>query len=267
MRKLWIFLVLTAVATAEAQFNWSFTDGSEGWVVADLHTGGPYHPPMATYSVSHSSSGGCPGGYISRVDPSANSYAFSLPVEQLPDGQDWVGGRLDFCLRSTHATWTSEAFVLVVGGDGTVLRAPISLPAPTWSSYEVDLIPASFQTMAGATPSALQFQGVMAQVEALYILAEFGAQVQETSALDEVHLHLACPEALVAPALTILSAGTQEDPVVELAWDSVLGARHYALYEWQSQAWVLLATPLATQFTLPVAGDRLGRYQVRAICD
>jgi hypothetical protein len=267
MRTCLILLSCGMASLAQATMSWTFTSGTEGWMVADLHTAGPYYPPMATYSVSHNASGGCEGGYISRVDPSSNSYAFSLPVDQLPDGQDWVGGRLDFCLRSTHSNWTSEAFVIVVGGDGTVLRAPIALPSPVWSSYEVDLVPGSFITMAGAQPGAAQFQTVLNQVEAWYIMAEYGAQVQETSALDEVHLHTACPGDLVAPALEIQVSGTQESPQLNLQWAEVPGARHYAVHQLVDGMWVPLATSTHTSTTVFPAWDSVGQIQVRAICD
>jgi len=188
MRLAWMGALLALCGVAQAAWHWGFDTDNEGWVVADLTTGGPYHPPMATYSVSHSNSGGCLGGHIYRHDPSNRTFSFSLPVEQLPEGQDWAGGRLDFCLRCTHQTWTEEPYVVFVGGDGTELRATVPLPGTEWSTCRVDLLPENLLDADGQAPDEVEFQAVMQQLEAVYIIAEYGSQVQETSGLDEVRV-------------------------------------------------------------------------------
>jgi hypothetical protein len=91
--------------------------------------------------------------------------------------------------------------------------------------------------------------------------------VQETSALDEVHLHTACPGDLVAPALEIQVSGTQESPQLNLQWAEVPGARHYAVHQLVDGMWVPLATSTHTSTTVFPAWDSVGQIQVRAICD
>ncbi|MFA7330787.1 MAG: laminin B domain-containing protein [Candidatus Delongbacteria bacterium] len=261
-------LGLLLVSAPRAAWHWSFDTDPQGWVVADLDTAGPYYPPLAQYSLSHSTAGGCVGGHVQRADPSSNSYAFSLPVEQLPENQDWSGGRLTFCLRSTHSNWTSESFVIVVGGNGTVLRAPIPLPSPAWSSYDLALEPQNFILMNGAQPDAATFQSVLGQVEALFIMAEYGAAVQETTGLDEVRLRPAC-QPVDVPLVLAETAGTPEAPRVRLAWGEVPGAWDYEILQLDG-AWGV-ATPVgstvSTQWELPVEGPGLGFYQVRARCE
>lgn len=113
--------------------------------------------------------------------------------------------------------------MIVVGGNGTVLRAPIPLPNPAWSSYDLALEPQNFILMNGAQPDTATFQAVLGQVEALFIMAEYGAAVQETTGLDEVRLWPAC-EPVTAPLVWAEMAGTPEAPLVRLAWAEVPGA-------------------------------------------
>jgi hypothetical protein len=267
---MWAILgvALLGLSPLQAAWNWTFESGPEGWNVVDLQTGGPYDPPLAQYSVSQSSVGGCAGGYIHRLDPSSNSFAFRLPVEQLPEGQSWDGGRLEFCLRSTHHNWTSEAFVIVVGGDGTILRAPIALPGIDWSSYGLDLLPATFITSSGSQPTESQFLAVMGHVDALYIMAEYGAAVQENSAVDEVRLRPAC-EPLDAPQVWAEVTGTPEAPALRLAWLEVPGAWTYEILSVAGPwgAGVHLGETQGTTWELPVGTEDVGVFRVRARCD
>lgn len=261
-------LALGLVATAGAAWTWHFETGTEGWVVADLRSGGPYYPPLAIYSASQSTEGGCEGGHLYRLDPSNNSFSFSLPTEQLPEGQNWSGGRLEFCLKSTHHTWTSEAYVLVVGGDGTVLKAPIPLPATSWNSYSLDLVAPSFLTMAGGVPGTTLFQTVMGQLEALYIMAEYGSAVQETTSLDEVRLVAACAP-LEAPVVTATVVGTPSAPVLQLSWDEVPGAWSYEVLQ-LAEPWgtgISLGSSSASHWEWPLGSLESGFFQVRASCD
>jgi len=259
--------VVGLACAAHAAWHWGFETGNVGWVVADLTTGGPYHPPVAIYSVSHSTSGGCQGGYILRADPSNRSFSFSLPVNQLPDGHDWSGGRLDFCLRSTHQTWTQEPFVVFVGGNGTELRAPVPLPGTQWSSYRVDLLPGNLLDAQGLTPDEEHFQAVMQQLEAVYIMAEYGAQVQETSGLDEVRLRAACPEALDEPVVQAQVAGTPETPVVELQWTEVPGAWGYTVWRAVDGSWLQVGETTGTAWVLTPGAAETALFRVRAFCD
>jgi hypothetical protein len=252
---------------AHAAWHWGFETGNEGWVVADLTTGGPYHPPVAIYSVSHSTSGGCQGGHIFRADPSNRTFSFSLPVNQLPEGHDWSGGRLDFCLRSTHQTWTQEPYVVFVGGDGTTLRAVIDLPDAAWSTYRVDLSPASLEDMGGGPADPAEFQAVMTQLEAVYIIAEYGAQVQETTGLDEVRLRAACPEALDEPVVQAVVAGPPEDPRVDLWWTAVPGAWGYRVWSKVGGSWSPVAETAGTTWSLEPGLDGTGLFRVRALCE
>jgi hypothetical protein len=260
-------LLLALCGSSAAAWHWGFETGSEGWVVADLTTGGPYHPPVASYSVSHSTSGGCLGGHIYRSDPSNRTFSFSLPVEQLPEGEDWSGGRLDFCLRCTHQTWTEEPFVVLVGGDGTELRAPVALPLTTWSSYRVDLLPGNLLDAGGQTPDEGEFQTVMQQLEAVYIIAEYGSQVQETSGLDEVRLRSACPGLLDEPMVQAWVGGSPETPQVELVWSEVPGAWGYTVWREAGGSWLQVGETAGTSWILAPGLDEVGLYRVRAFCD
>ena len=262
-----IVAFLALCGAADAAWHWDFSTDNEGWVVADLATGGPYHPPLAIYSVSHSTGGGCADGHIYRLDPSNRSFSFSLPVDQLPEGQDWAGGRLDFCLRSTHQTWAEEPFVVFVGGNGTELRAPVPLPGTSWSTYRVDLLPQNLLDATGQTPDATEFQVVMQHVEAVYIIAEYGAQVQENSGLDEVRLRPACAAALDEPLVQAWVAGTPEAPVVELQWTEVPGAWGYTVWRAVDGSWLQVGETAGTAWVLAPGAAETALFRVRAFCD
>lgn len=267
MRLVWLGALLALCGVAQAAWHWGFDTDNEGWVVADLTTGGPYHPPVASYSVSHSASGGCLGGHIYRQDPSNRTFSFSLPVEQLPEGQDWSGGRLDFCLRCTHQTWTEEPYVVFVGGDGTELRAPVPLPGTSWSTCRVDLLPENLLDADGQAPDEVEFQAVMQQLEAVYIIAEYGSQVVETSGLDEVRLRPACAVALDEPQVQAWVGGTPEAPRVELVWAEVPGAWGYTVWREVEGSRQVVGETAGTSWSLAPGLDEVGLYRVRAFCD
>jgi len=267
MSKSWSWAGVLVAGPVLAALHWGFDEGPQGWMVADLSTGGPYHPPVGIYSVSHHSAGGCAGGYISRVDPSSQSFSFMMPVDQLPEGQAWAGGRLDFCLRSTHQTWTSEALVVLAAADGTVLRAPIPMPTSDWSTYRLDLLPAAFRDDTGLPPEAGRFNQLLGQLEAVYILAEYGEQVQETTALDEVRLRPACPDQLEAPVVNILRSGTAEQPRVDLVWAEVPGAWSYAVWRAVAGTWGQVAETPSSSYSLSPPLDDVGALRVSARCE
>lgn len=260
-------LLLVPGGRADADWTWNFDTGAEGWLIADLETSGPYHPPLAYYSLSHSTSGGNPGGQVYRHDPSVNSFAFSLPVETLPEGTQLAGGRLEYCLRSTHNNWTSESFVVFAGSVMTLL-APVSLPSSSWTSYAVDLVAANLQHEGGGAVSDADVQAVMGSLEGIYIMAEYGSGNVETSYLDSVRLREACPE-LAAPQLALQAVGAPDPLELTLNWAPVAGANSYEVLR-RTTPWgpgQSLGVTTALQWGLPLGADSLGCFQVRARCN
>ena len=260
-------LLLVLGGRAGADWTWNFDAGSEGWLIADLQSSGPYHPPLAYYSLSHSSAGGNPGGQVFRSDPSVNTYTFSLPVQVLPEGAQLAGGRLEFSLRSTHSNWTSESYVIFAGA-GETLLAPIPLPATVWSSYAVDLVAASLQHEGGGAVSEAEVQAVMGSLEGIYIMAEYGSGNVETSYLDSVRLREACP-ALAAPLLALQAIGAPDPLELILSWAPVAGANSYEVLR-RTSPWdpgQSLGVTTALQWGLPLGADSLGCFQVRARCN
>lgn len=249
-----------------SQTVWDFESGAQGWVVADLQTYGPYHPPLATYSVTHIASGGCEGGYIQRFDPSSNSYSFRMPLEQVPAGTLAPGSRLQYCMRTTHQSWTGEPWVVLAGG-GQVLRADLPIADLFWSGRTLDFVPEAFLQINGQPVSQAMLGQVMESLDALYIMAETGSTIVETTSLDEVLLLPPCGE-LEAPVVTATALGQPDVDGILLVWNPVPGARSYQVLEYP-EAWGP-AQPLGTTegltWTVPVT-QATGIYGVRALCD
>jgi hypothetical protein len=258
-------LVLVAGAV-RAEWNWSFDSNAQGWTVADLHTFGPYHPPLRLYSLSHGTVGGCPGGYVYRADPSVNTFAFNLPLEALPEGVQLAGGRLEFCLRSTQQNWTSEAFV-ILGSPVATLLAAIPVPASTWTPYGLDLLPANFVVEGGGAVNQALLESVFAGLEGFYIVAEYGTGT-ETTYLDTVRLRQACGP-LAAPQVTAQVVGDSLLTQVQLDWPAVAGTYRYKVYQsdlsWQTS--VLLGATTGLQWLVTPPAEGKAAFRVVASCD
>lgn len=203
--------LISAAALASAQ-SWSFDSGAEGWVIRDLAGVGDYVSSFGTYALDWNAAGGTPGGYVSRVDPTSNTFFFEAPTAALGNYSAYAGGKLTFSLQSTMNTWTLDNVVVFRGGAGLTLVAAITpLPSPTWSTYTVNLTADQFRynNLSGSVVSAADFSAVLGTFTGFLISAEYGNIVEEVSGLDSVTF-AAIPE----PATTGLALGAAAGALV-----------------------------------------------------
>lgn len=185
----------------------NFDTGLEGWRIADLTSYGPYTNVLAYYNLTWRATGGSPGGYAEGADPSTRSFFFDAPTNFLGGLSPFIGGLLEFKLRSTQSSWAADSVVVFVGKIGARTRGLVAaiapLPGTNWTSYAIPLSASNFMydTNNGATVSAADFLSVMTNVSALRICGEYGAQVAETVGLDAVRLS-------IRPTLMITAVGT-----------------------------------------------------------
>ncbi len=179
---------------ARAQLNWSFDNGTAGWSITDF-TCGNYQAPLGTFDVNWFPTNGDVGGHISRNDPSSNCFFFSAPTPSLGNLTRCSGGTLHFSLKSTHRTWAEDNVVIFKGANNVLLLAQVApLPLTAWSRYHIPIAPASFRrgSRNGPVPTQPEFDAVLTNVTNLWIAAEYGSEVEETTSLDSVRLGCAC---------------------------------------------------------------------------
>jgi hypothetical protein len=258
--------ILAAVlggSPSRADRIWTFEEGVQGWMLADLSTHGPYHPPLSVLPAQHESAGGRLGGHLRGHDPSSNSFAFRAPAADL-SGLTLAGGRLEFQLRCTHQSWTGEALVVFVGA-GQVLLGDFPMIGPGWNARTVELSPEGLRTPQGDPVDEATVAATLNALDELYILAEYGSQVQETSDLDSVVLS----EPGCAGPVHVLTAGWDASTAeLVLSWTPLPGTPGYRverlagpwsngiLDSWITEAGGLRLAPLENQ----------GWFRLRAFC-
>ncbi len=190
-----MLLLISCASLVRGAVVSTFDAGDEGWTIADLASGGPYVNVLGRYSVNWAGSGGDPGGYISRLDPSTNSFFFDAPAAFLGDKSAYIHGNLWFSLKTDRNSWSSDRVVVLVGHDSSGqtrgIVAAFQMPPPnTWTRYGIALEGVRFQydNMQGQAVSAGDFAAIMASVSAIRICGEFSAATDETSCLDSVSL-------------------------------------------------------------------------------
>lgn len=198
---------LFAGASVASAQTWNFSAGAEGWIIHDLAGVGDYVTSFGTYAVDWNAAGGTPGGYISRVDPTSNTYFFEAPTAALGNYSAYAGGQLTFSLRSTLNSWTLDNVVVLRGGaSNQIIVAAISpLPVPDWTTYTIGLTGDQFRynNLSGAAVSSSDFAAILGNLTAFRISAEYGAVVEEVSGLDSVTFAIPEPSTYAA----LLGAG------------------------------------------------------------
>src|SRR5882724_9209082 len=87
------------MTTASAQL-WTFDSSNQGWRIDDLTGLGDYTTSHGTFTANWNATGGNPGGYISAADPSDFTFMFQAPSAQLGDYSRFLGGKLNFSLKT-----------------------------------------------------------------------------------------------------------------------------------------------------------------------
>ena len=210
-----ILTCLALAAPAGAQLVSSFSEDVEGWQAKDLSCSN-YTQVVATHALAWVGAGGDPNGYASHHDVSNQCAFFVAPAGWLGDRSATIGGRLDFALTSTEFDWSGSDVVVLVGAGLVLCHELPQLPPqpPLWGRYSVPLEAARFRynSATGAVASEPDFAAVMADLDALYLPAEFGAQIEETVGLDSVRLFLPASAVPEVPAPAARLVGAQPNP-------------------------------------------------------
>ena len=166
----------------------TFDSGDEGWTVYDIDDD---YWNGTTYIPDYISDGGNPGGYISEVDPSTNSFYFSAPAQFLGDVEIAYQGCLSFDRRTT-----SEGDPIIDGpndvlliGAGLVIRFGTPPPEETWSTQTVVLaVEAGWVKGNGNPLTEADMRSVLASLDYLLICGDHTMGAPDTGRLDNVIL-------------------------------------------------------------------------------
>lgn len=185
----------------------TFDAGSEGWSVADTAGAGDYSTLISELTVNWQAAGGNPGGAIAASDTTNNTIMFRAPESYRGNRAAAAGFNLTFDITTTHASWTADT-VVVLKGAGLTLVSEFALPmTDVWNSVTIPLVASSFRVnnAAGAVAGDDQFAALLADVDELWINAEYGNGLIETTRLDNVNFPVPAPSVLaLAPVALAL---------------------------------------------------------------
>ena len=189
--RLWIGAVAAAVAgltaPAFADVRSTFDTDDEGWRGETRNS--TYSQVFTTFTPVYS-----PAGFIRITDPTGQYTVFRAPPAYEGDQSRSIGGGLAFDHRTDSVTFPAGFLCVIVGRNGQAISAP--MPIPPLNTFKRVCLPFTkpglWRTgrLAGSTvASPAEIAGVLADVEAVLIGAEFGAdQAEETVDLDNVIL-------------------------------------------------------------------------------
>ncbi len=203
-------LSLGLLAVAAGAQTWTFDGSQQGWIARDLANYSEVGDASELNWVSEGS-----GGYVTKFDPSMNTFFFSAPITAGTNYSSYVGGQLTFTLRSDFSDWTADNVVILRGiseGNLTTIVAPIAVPGTDWTNYSIGLTGSNFRVgnQSGAAVTDTQFSSIMGNLSTFMISGEYGNGVKETTGLDNVSFGV-IPEpsttAAIIGAAALLVAG------------------------------------------------------------
>lgn len=208
--------------------------------------------------------GGTTAGFLQGVG-TGSMWQFVSPISWSGDWSAYRTLKFDLAIPSRHyADNDSAGMVVIVGANSNTMNWTGATPLWTWTHYDVSLDPASFGV------DQATFDGIMANVAEVRILAEFNATANETVGLDNVLL-TATPvtihgadlverftNAVTVPGNASLNGWTRVDDV-DLFANATDGRPLYSLYcdDWQDGRTFSIASPLDW------AGDWRGFTEIR----
>lgn len=182
-------LVLVCAATSYAgtiaSSNFDTTYDLDGWACQGDCTAPAWIGP-----------GGNPGGFLRFTDQASGFTMFAVaPSKFLGSHPDAYGGSLKFDLQQSFNSSPFPDGDVILSGAGLTLyytMSPGSYPAltPAWSSYDINLVGASFKVggINGATATDAQLQAVLGALTSMLIRMEYQNGV-DLDGLDNVILN------------------------------------------------------------------------------
>lgn len=165
-------MCLVSISSAGVLVESTFDANADGWLVGDLFGGGsPINP---TYLAN----GGNPGGFIQANDWFTTN-AFLAPSKFLSDQSAAFGGYLNFDLRVV-STDNQAYYAVVLEGNGLQVGYNDGIPTTNWTTFSIPLTGAGWlknlntiSTIGGDPITSLELQGVLGNLTALRILADW----------------------------------------------------------------------------------------------
>ncbi len=193
-------IALGLIAVAAGAQTWTFDGSQQGWIARDIVS----YSDLGDVSELNWVSEGA-GGYVTKFDPSMNTFCFAAPIAAGSDYSAFVGGQLTFDLRSDYGDWSADSVVILRGiseGSLTTIVAPIAVPGADWSGYAVGLAGSNFRVgnQSGLAVTDTQFLSIMGTLSTFMISGEYGNGMKETTGLDNVSF-AAIPEPATTAAL------------------------------------------------------------------
>lgn len=173
---------LATAIPAELTVSSDFAADADGWTGAGLSVAN-ISQIVQSLTITYLN------GAISLEDQDSLWTTFAAPAKYLGDKADWLGGEISFEMRhQTGGTPLSGSMIFLVSG-GTVLCSPWLLPDASWQHYAFSLTPDGWHTDTpqGPEPSLATLYAVLADLDGLYIVADYVSGT-ETTTIDQVRL-------------------------------------------------------------------------------
>lgn len=183
---LWTASTILAAGQLSASVVSTFNTTNESWDSVGFSASGSYPNFSAAPivgAVTYNSTGGNPGGYISKQDPDGNWQYFRAPAAFLGNQIGSIGAALTFDLIRldtfpTSALSPQGPLVAVTNGSLVlVYAAAAAIPTAAWQSYNVPLTAIGgfwkVTDPTGADATVAQFNSVFSSLTGLYILGDF----------------------------------------------------------------------------------------------
>lgn len=184
--------LLLPALSGMAQVSETFDTDIGGWIVQDVDCYSGYTIQHSSVGLSWWATGGDPGGHVTHHDATTYCSFFAAPAAFLGDKSAYLGGYLDFSLFATESDWQDEDVVVLIGAGLVACHELPEMPPSSWRHYIVPLSATAFtyDDQGGGLLSVSDFEAILADLDNLYLPAEFGAEIEETVGLDSVHLRL-----------------------------------------------------------------------------
>jgi hypothetical protein len=202
-------------ATASAAAISTFDTDAENWsVVSFTNPNAGDFSVLGTTAPTYHATGGNPGGFISTLDPDNGDFMFGAPSLFLGNQSGAALLSYDLSYPVGNLDYKPVDIMLTNGATRLLwLSNPTPALGPGFTHIAVGLAPSAnwhLGSNSGATPTAGDFQTVLANLSGLFISGEYTAGLIETPGLDNVQLSVPEPASMILAvvglvALTIMA--------------------------------------------------------------